>query len=95
VLRHDGDSSLTWGFVDPAILTGHRSSHNHDGGAILIVLRGCGALIEKGPPLIFLASVLPVCAWRCPLIYTTPASPIPTLTLEGGARVIVVIPHQF
>jgi hypothetical protein len=32
----DGDSSLTQGFVGPAILTSCRSCRDHDGGAVLV-----------------------------------------------------------
>jgi hypothetical protein len=58
--------------------------------AILIGLRGSRDHVQEGPPFVFLAGVLLVCACHCLLVYTT--SPIPVLTLKGGAGVTVVIP---
>jgi hypothetical protein len=47
---------------------------------------GHGAIIQEGPPLVFLAGVLPVCVWCWSLVYVTPASPVSVLTLKNGAR---------
>jgi hypothetical protein len=59
----DGNNLLTQGFVGPAIPAGRRSCCIYDGWAILVGHQGRGALIQEGPPLAFLASVLPVCVW--------------------------------
>jgi hypothetical protein len=88
----DGDSSLTWGFPGPAVLTDRRSCCGHDGGVVLIRLRGCEAPVQEDPPLVIHAGVFLVCTCCCPLVYTTPASPVHVLTLKGGAWVIGVIP---
>jgi hypothetical protein len=84
----DVDSSLTQGFVGPTIFAGHCGCCSHDGKAIFVGHWGCGALVEEGPPFVFLSSVLPV--WRCSLAYAAPASSVFVLTLNGGVRVIGV-----
>jgi hypothetical protein len=55
---------------------------------------GCGAFTQEGSSLVFFAGVLPVCAWRCSLVYVAPTSPISPLTLKGGAGVVGVTPHR-
>jgi hypothetical protein len=67
-------------FVGSAVLTGHRSYRDHDGGAVLVGLQWFGAPIQEGLPLVFLADILPVCAWHCSLIYAALASPVSALT---------------
>jgi hypothetical protein len=62
--------------------------------AILIGHLGHGALVQVGPPLVFLAGDLSVCVWHCPLVYFTPVSPIPVLKLKGDAWVAGVVPQQ-
>jgi hypothetical protein len=49
-------------------------------------LRGCEAPAQEGPPLVFLVSVLLVCAWCCSSVHTATISLVPVLT--------GVIPHQ-
>jgi hypothetical protein len=93
--RVGGHARVLWGFAGPAILATCQSCRSHDGEAVLIWHRWCRALIEEGPPLVFLIGVLPVCGWHCPLIYVTLASPVPILTLKGGAGVIGVVPNWF
>jgi hypothetical protein len=48
------DSSLTQGFVDPAVLIDRRSYRGHDGGAILIGHRGAKPSSKKACPWSFL-----------------------------------------
>jgi hypothetical protein len=62
-------------------------------GAIFVGHQGCRALIQEGPSLVFLAGVIPICAWCCMLVYVAPASPVPALTLKSGAGVTTVTPH--
>jgi hypothetical protein len=52
-----------------------------------------GALIQEGPPLVFLAGVLPECVWHRSLVYVAPASPVSVLTLKNGAAVTGVTPR--
>jgi hypothetical protein len=59
----DRTNSVTRGFIGPTTLTDRRGYYVRDGGAILVGHRGCRALVQEGPPLVFLATVLPVCIW--------------------------------
>jgi hypothetical protein len=86
------DSSLTQGFIGPAVFVGHWGCRGHDGRAILIGHQGHRALIQEGLPLVFLAGVLLV--WRCSLDYAAPTSPISVLTLNSGVGVTGVAPLQ-
>jgi hypothetical protein len=58
-----GITHLLRGFIGPTVRTGHQSRRGHDGGAVLIEHQGRGALIQEGPPWVFLVGVLPVCVW--------------------------------
>jgi hypothetical protein len=86
---------LLGGFVGSAVLADHQSCRDHDGEAVHVRLRGCRAPVQQGMPLVFLAGILLVCAWFCPLIYIALASPVSTLTLKGSPGVTQVVPHQF
>jgi hypothetical protein len=88
----DRDSSLTQHFVGTTICTGCPSCRGHDGEAILVRHWRHEALVQEDLSLVFLARDLLVYAWRCSLVYAPPASPISTLTLNGGARVTRVAP---
>jgi hypothetical protein len=94
VVGGGGDSSLTRGFIGLAMLADRQSYLNHDGGAVLVGHRGCGAFILEGPSLVFSAGVLLVCAWHCSLAYVGPTSPICALTLRGCARMAGVATHR-
>jgi hypothetical protein len=59
----DRNNSLNLGFVGSVTLTGHRGCLLRDGGGVLVRHRGCRALIQGGPPLLFLVGVLLVCVW--------------------------------
>jgi hypothetical protein len=92
----NGDNSLTWGFIGVIVLAGCRNYCVHDGGAILIGHWGCGAVVQEGPPLVFLAGVLPICVWSwLLLVYAAPASPISALTVKSSAEVTGFTPHLF
>jgi hypothetical protein len=84
------DSSFTQGFMGPTVFARHLGCHDHDGRVVLIGQRGHGALIQEGPPLIFLLGVLPI--WHCSLVYVASASPVSVLTLKGGVGVTGVAP---
>jgi hypothetical protein len=58
-----GITHLLGGFIGPTVRTSHQSHCGHDGGAVLIGHRGHGALVQEGPPWVFLVGVLPVCVW--------------------------------
>jgi hypothetical protein len=90
----DGNNSLAQGFVGPTTLVGRRGCHIRDGGAILVGHQGCGALIQEGPPLVFLARALSVCVWYWSSVYAAPSSPIFAQNLKSGAMVIGVMPRQ-
>jgi hypothetical protein len=79
----DGNNSLAQGFVGPAALAGRLGYHFCHGRVILIGHQGCGALVQEGPPLVFLVSVLSVCAWCWSSIFATPASPIFALSFKN------------
>jgi hypothetical protein len=85
-------SRLLGGFVGSVVLVGHFSCHGHDGGAVLVGCRRCGALSQESPPLVLLVGVFSV--WRCPSVLPTPIFLVPVLTLKGGDGVIGVIPRQ-
>jgi hypothetical protein len=59
----DRNNSLNWGFVGSAALTVRWGCCLRGGGAVHVVRRGCRALVHMGPPMVFLAGVLPVCLW--------------------------------
>jgi hypothetical protein len=50
------------------VLTGCKSCHDHDGGAVLVGCRGCKTLDQERPPFVLLVSVISI--WRCPSIHT-------------------------
>jgi hypothetical protein len=82
----DGNKSLAQGFACLTGLTGCWGYCIRDGGAILIGHRGCGALIQEGSPLVFVASVLLGCAWCWSSVYAALASPIFALSFKKWCR---------
>jgi hypothetical protein len=66
--RGDRNTSLAWGFVGFVVLIGRRGYCIRAGGPVLPGHRGCGAVIQEGPPLVLPASVLPVCVWSWLLV---------------------------
>jgi hypothetical protein len=90
----DENNSLARGFVGPAALVGRHGCCVRDGGAVLIGHRGCRALIQEGPPLVFLAGVLLVCVRCWSSVYAFPASPIFAMNLKSGVVVTGVAPRR-
>jgi hypothetical protein len=62
--------------------------------AILIGHLGHRALVQVGPPLVFLAGVLSVCIWHWSLVYAAPTSAIFVLKLKSGDVVTRVAPRR-
>jgi hypothetical protein len=89
----EGNNSLARGFVGPAALAGRWGCCVRDGGAILVGHQQCRALIQEGPPLVFLAGVLSVCVLGRSSVYAAPASPVFALNLKSGAVVTGVMPR--
>jgi hypothetical protein len=81
------------GCVGPAVLTSRQIYYGHDGGSSSSGTRGHRALIQEGPPLVFLAGVLPVCVRLWLLDYAAPTSPNSVLTLKSSVVVTGVMPH--
>jgi hypothetical protein len=72
----DGNNSPAQGFICPATLAGYRGFCIHDGGAILVRHQGCRAIIQGGPPVVFLAGVLSVCVGCWSSVYAVLACPV-------------------
>jgi hypothetical protein len=81
----DRNNSPNRGFVGSIAITVCRGYCLHVDRVVLIGRQGCRALIHEGPPLVFLACVLPVCVWCCLSIYAAPASLVLALDLKNGA----------
>jgi hypothetical protein len=90
----DSFRDLTQGFVDPATLADHQGCCVRDGEAVLVGHRGCGALVQEGPSLVFLVGVFSVCVWCWSSVYAASASPIFALNLKSGVVVIGVTPRR-
>jgi hypothetical protein len=56
----DKNNFLTQGLVGSVTLGGHLGHCVRDGRAVFVGDRGCGALVQEGPPLVFFACILPV-----------------------------------
>jgi hypothetical protein len=73
----NGNSSLTWVSQVPSCPWWQGHLHRAPGR---------GAFIQEGPPLVFLADDLPICAWHWLFVYAAPTYPISILTMRMWCR---------